>query len=90
MIRFGFCCDHACVQANAINIAARREMRFVHRAIGEALKNLDAEFVYILQPENHRIVVETRLYQENAVTKPLKHGDGMNKVQVLRRYAPGS
>jgi hypothetical protein len=48
MSRLGFCCDHECGQASAINIAARREMRFVHRAIGGALKYLDAEFFSIL------------------------------------------
>jgi len=37
------------VQANAINIAARREMPLIHRAILRgALKYLDAEFVSIL------------------------------------------
>src|SRR3954465_4405868 len=37
MSRLGFCCDHACVQASAITIAATREMRLIHRAIRKAL-----------------------------------------------------
>jgi hypothetical protein len=31
--RLGFCCDHVWVEARAIKIAARREMRLMNRAI---------------------------------------------------------
>src|ERR1051326_6088100 len=86
MSRLGFCCDHECGQASAINIAAGREMRLIHRAIRSPEIFGCRVLLYFITPEMARWLSGAP-QSAGKQSKPLKHRGREESEEQLPRSA---